>query len=808
MKKKIFYDANDNLDGTVCTGAELMDGLSNTVRTISRDHDTDVIFAGDGACTDGDMVILPSIAQDAEISKRDANVMLGYGGHESLHKLLTDFDRIKPYFRKWQRKKKMVTKHMNNAIEDVRIENGGGVLYNGMHKSIDQTAEAVNKKYLEVYDADPTIADDWARVMPVAVTWAGRKALGYATPLNEQCLQTLPSNLRKQAEQIAKQAMGLEHGVTGMGTVNQQSAYDGCIAAAKLAEKVVKKYYKPKQQEADEQEQEKQREQWRDTNPGQGTPTNGGSDGEDGDDQEADGADGTSGDNPNGNGSGNQSDGGKGGSQGDDDTGTTGDGQGSGDEEDNQTDGELDEDTEQDEQPTQGSDEQDQGDGSQQDDDDDGATEQDGDQDGSEDSGETNESGTSDEQDGDTNSSSGQDSEVPDERATQDDIEQDEPSENGGGYGATMQEEPDWTKVKANEVDEEQDVFDPNLNQVIEELAKAVNDTTQNYSKKRVFSPSSDIIATRHTHPVLNNDPTYKKRYEREKKKVSGTLGTIRRVLERVLLAQDQTSTENGKRTGRLDLKRNSVAISQFKRNVFTQKVDETYVNSAVTMLVDCSGSMHDQPIRLAMQCAMSIAEALEPIGIPLEVLGHTTISPQPQVNEQMREYINKQMYKRNHKPKFSRFDSIVLWVFKQFDEALAICRSGIAFMPDSCHGANADPDAIIMSAKRLLDRREDKKILLVLSDGRPAFSTEYNDEDQQTRDAVEWCVQQGILLVGIGIMDDSVRAYYPDYVVCNDLKELPTTVIQELRNLLMSTKKNSALINASKSGVKSIAQT
>ena len=739
MKKKIFYDASDNLDSTVCTGSELMDGLSNTVRTISRDHDTDVIFAGEGALTNGEFVVLPSIKQDVEITKREANVMLGYGGHESLHKLLTDFKRMPKYFDKWRQGKMLVTKHMNNAIEDVRIENGGGVLYNGMHKSIDQTAEEVNKKYLEVFKDDPKIATDWARVMPVAVTWAGRKALGYATPLNQQCLDTLPSDLRKQAEKIAKRAMALDHGVTGMGTVDQKRAYDGCIAGAKLAEKVVKEFYKPQQDEADEQERENQREQWKDTNPGQGTPTSGDADGTEQD--EEDGGEDTQGDASNGGGTGEEVGDSEGGSEGDADDSTTGDGE----------DGEDEADAEQSKQS---------------------------------------------------------DGEQPSDEVDNDNTEEQEEDDDANGYGAGRVEEPDWSKITAEDVEEEQNVFDPNLNQIIEELAEAVNSNARSNHTRRIFAPSGDVIATRHTHSVLNNDPRYKKRYEIEKKAVSSTLGTIRRVLERVLIAQDQTNTENGKRTGKLDLKRNSVAISQFKRNVFTKKVDESFVNSAVTLLNDCSGSMNGSKLRLAAQCSMSIAEALEPLGIPLEVLGHTTIDGGPAVRAQMSDYYDKH-YRRsgNQNPKtFSRLDNILLWVFKSFDEALATCRSGLGFIHNSSSGANADPDAILMSAKRLLDRPEEKKILLVLSDGHPAFSSEFNDEDQQTRDAVEWCIEKGILIVGIGIMDNSVRAYYPKYVICNNLDELPTTVINELRNLLLSTKKYDALINASKTGVKSIA--
>ena len=71
-----YIPETSELEDVVMTGAELMDATTTVVRAMSTDFSTDVQFAGDGAFTDGKMVSLPAIPSDAEVTKRDALVIL------------------------------------------------------------------------------------------------------------------------------------------------------------------------------------------------------------------------------------------------------------------------------------------------------------------------------------------------------------------------------------------------------------------------------------------------------------------------------------------------------------------------------------------------------------------------------------------------------------------------------------------------------------------------------------------------------------------------------------------------------------
>ena len=253
------------LNDVVMTGEELMDSTNAVVRTFSDQFDTPVHYAGDGAATDGNNVYLPSVPQNAEITLRQSLVMGGFANHETLHKLMTDFDKIQPRFRKWHEEGKKFTKAMNNAIEDVRIENGGRVLYNGIAKAIDKTAREVNRKFIdEVYPQAPEVVNDWRRVGPVAVTWAGRKALGYPDPSNQEALDLLPPDIRKRAERVAKLAMGLDTGVRGMANLDQRAAHNGSWKAVLLAERLTRELEK----EEREREEEENGDDPRPINPG------------------------------------------------------------------------------------------------------------------------------------------------------------------------------------------------------------------------------------------------------------------------------------------------------------------------------------------------------------------------------------------------------------------------------------------------------------------------------------------------------------------------------------------------------------
>lgn len=241
-KRNITYiPETGDLDADYCTGRELMDATKAVVSTLSRNGNSTVRFAGDGAFTDGENVVLPSIPDDATITKRQGLVTGGYANHETLHNLLTEFHgETREMCERWHRDGRKLTASLANAMEDVRIEMGGRDLYNGLPKSIDKTAHEVNTEFLERHlpNMDAEELGDFTNVGAVAITWEGRKRLGYPSDTMQRCLDAVSDDVRRKASIIVDAIQHLATGVEGMGSVNQDVAYQGCRELHKLAEKI------------------------------------------------------------------------------------------------------------------------------------------------------------------------------------------------------------------------------------------------------------------------------------------------------------------------------------------------------------------------------------------------------------------------------------------------------------------------------------------------------------------------------------------------------------------------------------------
>jgi cobalamin biosynthesis protein CobT len=667
------------LDAVVMTGHDLMVSTERNVRTFSKDFKADCVFVGDGAATDGDTVYLPTLEHDGKVTKRQSLVIGGYALHETLHKLMTDFRWFKGKVKKWG----PFTKGMHNAIEDVRIEHGGKDLYNGLPKQIDKTAREVNRMFIdEVYPNNPDIVKDFGRIGPVAVTWAGRKALGYADESNEEALALLPKDIRKRVERIANEAMKLGTGVKGMGDLDQREAFNGCKKGGVLAERITKQYI----EELTEEQKKKP-----------------------GDEQE--------------------------GNKGEEE-----DGEGDGDGQSNQ-----------------------QGEG-----------EEDGQGQGY-DNGETNQDGT------------GSNGEKGEEGEGKEAGEGDGKEEGDGGTGdAGRGEEGFWGDNKWDGTEPEP--YDPNLDVILKDTVADIN--KQGYQGYRVWAPNCDVTNTRHNNKGWSQ-ASNKEFYQRSKDEAGPSLQTIRRKLERVLLENKQAYWQNGSRSGRLDVRRNAVKIVNYKPNVFRKREDERVVNSALSILIDQSGSMMGEKCRLAATTTIAICEALEPTNVPVEVLGHQ-MGEVPLRTEKERKVGRMNMAAEfgrgtvTVEPGYGRYNQLRMNVHKSFDDSLNQARGPLGRLRNTAAGGNADGDAIRFAAKRLLEREEPRKVLFVLSDGRPSWYSGTHCNQQWTRDCVQWCVENGIVIVGLGIQDDSVKKFFPHYIVVDDLEQFAKSYIDNIVKLLI----------------------
>lgn len=682
MTKYIKEDSS--LDRVVMTGEELMESIERNVRTFSKDHNADCIFVGRGAATDGDTVFLPTLDTQGEVTKRQSLVMGGYALHETLHKLMTDFRWFKRKVKEWG----PFTKGMHNAIEDVRIERGGQKLYNGLSKQIDKTAREVNRQFIdEVYPKNPDIVKDFGKIGPVAVTWAGRKALGYADESNEEALALLPDDIRKRVERIAAEAMKLGTGIKGMGELDQRAAFNGCKKGGQLAERITKEVIDELTEEqkkgGDEQEGRKYEDE-DDRGEDQGDQGKSKSDQQSDDDGE--------------------------------DQGQRGDGDGDGDEQGQ----------------SQG-----QGDGDEQSQ---GASQ------GDEDSHDMGEDGK---------------------------------GQSSGGEGEYRNK---WDG-------KEPEPFDPNLDTILKQTVNDINKS--GYKGYKVWAPNCDEVNSRHTKSFWSND-TNKAMYRKCKDEAGPNLATIKRKLERVLLENKQTNWQNGSRSGRLDVRRNAVKIVNYKPNVFRKREEEKVVNSALSILIDQSGSMDGSRIQLCAVTTIAICEALEPSQVPVEVIGHQMGCVPMRTDKQRKSGRRMNMAAEfgggsiSVEPGYGRYQQLRMNIHKSFDDTLHQAKGPLGTMYSKAMGGNADGDAIRWTAKRLAERPEPRKIMFVLSDGAPSWYSCTHDNQQWTRDCVQEAIEKGIHVVGLGIQTDVVKKFYPEYIVVNSLNEFAKTYIDSIVRLLV----------------------
>jgi len=200
-----------------------------------------------------------------------------------------------------------------------------------------------------------------------------------------------------------------------------------------------------------------------------------------------------------------------------------------------------------------------------------------------------------------------------------------------------------------------------------------------------------------------------------------------------------------------------------------------------VTLLVDLSGSMEGDSLNKALEATIIMAEGLERAGVACEVLGHC-YAPY-QVVRVIPEAERDRMFKDVNAEIYSRAAPIFIREYKPFDKTIRQCRGTLGRMLDDCGGANADGEALVFAASRLLKRPEPKKVLIVLSDGAPATD--------RMRDA-QWHLKQvtqqleaepGLELAAIGICDDSPKDYYTRHSAVFNASDLPAALTKILDN-------------------------
>ncbi len=267
-------------------------------------------------------------------------------------------------------------------------------------------------------------------------------------------------------------------------------------------------------------------------------------------------------------------------------------------------------------------------------------------------------------------------------------------------------------------------------------------------------------------------------------KGLQGIVTKLANRLQRRLMAQQNRSWDFDMEEGLLDAARLArVVVSPGQSLSYKVERDIEFKDTVVTLLIDNSGSMRGRPISIAAISADVLARTLERCGVKTEILGFTTRAWK---GGQAREN-----WLSGGKPAHpGRLNDLRHIVYKQADEPYRRGRKNLGLMMrEGLLKENIDGEALLWAHSRLLARTEDRRILMVISDGAPVDDSTLSVNsagylEQHLRKVIEWIERQSpVQLVAIGIGHDVTR-YYRRAVTIMDVEQLGGTMIEQLAGL------------------------
>ncbi|MCL6249516.1 cobaltochelatase subunit CobT [Altererythrobacter sp. KTW20L] len=268
---------------------------------------------------------------------------------------------------------------------------------------------------------------------------------------------------------------------------------------------------------------------------------------------------------------------------------------------------------------------------------------------------------------------------------------------------------------------------------------------------------------------------------------LAGLAGIVTRLanrLQRRLMAQQNRSWDFDQEEGLLDAARLArVIVSPGHSLSYKVEQDIEFKDTVVTLLIDNSGSMRGRPISIAAISADILARTLERCGVKVEILGFTTRA--------WKGGQSREKWLNDGKPADpGRLNDLRHIIYKKADEPMRRARKNLGLMMrEGLLKENIDGEALLWAHERLLGRSEDRRILMVISDGAPVDDSTLSVNnagylETHLRKVIDWIEKQSpVQLVAIGIGHDVTR-YYKRAVTIMDVEQLGGTIIEQLADL------------------------
>lgn len=265
---------------------------------------------------------------------------------------------------------------------------------------------------------------------------------------------------------------------------------------------------------------------------------------------------------------------------------------------------------------------------------------------------------------------------------------------------------------------------------------------------------------------------------------MQGVVARLANRLQRRLLAKQNRSWEFDLEEGMLDAaKLSRIVIDPMHPLSFKVERDTDFRDTVVSLLIDNSGSMRGRPITVAAMCADILARTLERCAVKVEILGFTTRA--------WKGGQSREKWLRDGKPPTpGRLNDLRHIIYKSADAPWRRARRSLGLMMrEGLLKENIDGEALIWAHSRLVYRPEQRRILMVISDGAPVDDSTLsvnpgNYLEKHLRQVINWIeTQSPVELVAIGIGHDVTR-YYRRAVTIVDAEQLGGAMMENLAEL------------------------
>ncbi len=314
--------------------------------------------------------------------------------------------------------------------------------------------------------------------------------------------------------------------------------------------------------------------------------------------------------------------------------------------------------------------------------------------------------------------------------------------------------------------------------------------TNINDLKYKTYTEEFDEIIKAEELENLDELVRLRKNLDQQLLQLKNFISKLANKLQRKLLAKQNRSWNFDLEEGLLDTsKLPRIIMDPFNSLSFKKEKDIEFKDTLVTILIDNSGSMRGKPISVAAICADILSRTLERCAVKVEILGFTT--------KHWKGGSSREKWMKNGKPSLpGRLNDLRHIIYKSADSQWRQSKINMGLMlKEGLLKENIDGEALKWAFNKMNKRKEERKILMVISDGAPVddstLSTNTSDYlESNLRKTVKWIENKSsIELLAIGIGHDVTR-YYNRAVKITDVQDLGDVMINQLTDLFVEKNK------------------